>query len=233
MPLANCSRSSARISLWDLSGIRDLAILSHVLEHICDVQGAVSHLAKVSKAVYVEVPDASRYRITETSPYQQFNEEHINHFDLARLTRLLVGHGFMPRAMGQSTCDPAEFPVCWVYATQGEPSLADAVRGYCDQSARLMADIEEKIKSIKGPVICWGIGALARRLEKRVRELCSMSVDDNSTPNDLFCGTQTQRPEVLRVMDVRWPILVTTILHRDSVLKQIAAMGLKNEVITL
>lgn len=209
----------------------DLAILSHVLEHICDVQGAVRYLARVAKAVYVEVPDAARYLIDESSPWQQFNEEHINHFGLSQLQSVFMCAGFTMRACGESTCDPNKFPVVWAYFTRDGKSLRDKIVRYCDRSAQLMATVEAQVDAVEGQVICWGIGALARRLEKRLDGRCFGCVD--AAARGTFCGFPIHDPGIWDSLKSDTQILVTTILHRDSVLRQIKELGLRNRVITL
>ncbi|MCJ7437016.1 MAG: class I SAM-dependent methyltransferase, partial [Acidimicrobiia bacterium] len=77
----------------------DVIVLSHVLEHVTDVQGAASGLRSLlapDGLVYVEVPDASRYADHLVAPFHDFNTEHINHFSLPLLDRLLGNHGFEP-----------------------------------------------------------------------------------------------------------------------------------------
>lgn len=58
----------------------DLVILSHVLEHVKDVQPALHQIRALLADLgylYIEVPDASRYVDFMFSPFQDFNLEHI------------------------------------------------------------------------------------------------------------------------------------------------------------
>lgn len=210
-------------------GHYDLAILSHVLEHVLDVDALLERLARCAKSIYVEVPDARRYHLDEVSPYQQFNEEHINHFSMTHLLQLLSRHNFTVRACGESSCDPNKFPVVWAHAEFFTTESSGMVDLYCDKSASIMATLEKQISVIECPVICWGIGALARRLEPLLSGKVVGATDARS--GGKFCD------KPVLPASVEWPssipILVTTILHKDSVMKQIAELGLKNPVITL
>lgn len=74
-------------SIFDINskvGKFDLIILSHVLEHILDVKSTIETLNALlvdGGLVYVECPDAQNYAKVIHAPYQEFNTEHINHFN--------------------------------------------------------------------------------------------------------------------------------------------------------
>jgi SAM-dependent methyltransferase len=218
----------------DRLNVFDIVVLSHVLEHVVDTHTALQICLKRCRAIYVEVPDASRYWRDEISPYQQFNPEHINHFDLSHLKMLFdrVGgcYNLTMTASGQSTCDPHAFPTCWAFFEK-LPTLRDSIGKYADRCDSLWYSIEKQIRAIKGPVICWGIGALARRLEPLLADKTGLAVDRLTTDDMRWAGGKVYRPDVVSLTAT--PILVTTILHEASVLADIKRLGLKNEVITL
>ena len=67
----------------------DVVTCCHVLEHIIDLQYFVSKLAtlvKPSGKLYIEVPDSERY--TASTPFQDYNLEHVNHFTRESLVAL-------------------------------------------------------------------------------------------------------------------------------------------------
>src|SRR4030042_4107128 len=71
----------------------DCIILSHVFEHICDLQTAADNVARKlneNGVLYVEVPDASRYLEYYIVPFHYFDAEHINHFDENSLNNLFI-----------------------------------------------------------------------------------------------------------------------------------------------
>lgn len=215
-------------TLNDVTGHYGCVILSHVLEHIRDVSAAMYKLAEVAESVYVEVPDGLRYGEHVKSPYQNWNAEHVNHFDLEHLNMLFHAHGFQLRTCGEYTCEPDNFPAIWAWFTR-RASLRKRQEGYGMVSANAMQRIEEQIKAVEGPVIAWGIGALARRLEPLLLGKVGNVAD--------ACGTGTYtHHEILNpglVVWADWPILITTILYKDAVLADIKRLGLRNTVITL
>ena len=217
-----------------LIGSPNAVILSGVLEHLVDCRRALQRVAEVADQVYVEVPDATRYADNERSPYQQFNAEHLNHFSLPHLIMLTQYCGFQVQACGQYTVAPNDSPEIWGLFRK-QPSLADEVRRYCDVSAGLMVRVDAQVRAVEGPVITWGIGALARRLELLLIGKVRCAIDANP-PNEMYCGAEVITPEYFgdwTAVDVSIPIIVTTILHRESVLRQISELGLRNKVITL
>ena len=74
-------------SLFDIPndlGKFDVVILTHVLEHILDVRGTIRILDRLllpGGIIYIECPNASHYSDVIHAPLQEFNSEHINHFN--------------------------------------------------------------------------------------------------------------------------------------------------------
>lgn len=76
----------------------DCLVLSHVLEHIYDLN---SFIEKISENIndngylYIEIPNAEFYdKIVDICPLQEINLEHINFFSKYSLNKLLVKHGY-------------------------------------------------------------------------------------------------------------------------------------------
>ena len=75
----------------------NVIIISHVLEHILDLEQAVINLKQLVSEngfIYVEVPDASRYHEHFIVPYYFFDCEHINHFDANSISNLFLDKEF-------------------------------------------------------------------------------------------------------------------------------------------
>jgi SAM-dependent methyltransferase len=221
-------------TLMDLKSRWDVVILSHVLEHIRDVRAAMQKLREVADSVYIEVPNAQRYVDNEVSPYQQWNKEHVNHFDMFHLQSLFAGYGFQVRACGEYECNPANSPAMWAWFCR-DKSLRQAANLYGDRSAQLMHGIEQRLAEVKGPVIAWGIGSLARRLESMLEGKLLYSIDANVRPEEpsTYYGKRIVLGTIEKSLRADVPILVTTILHKDAVLADIKRLGLTNPVITL
>lgn len=79
------------------TGPYDFLILTGVMEHIRDLDGAIDQfrrLMPLQGRIYLEVPDASRYEARLDAPFQEFSIEHINFFSSKSLINLMQARGF-------------------------------------------------------------------------------------------------------------------------------------------
>lgn len=78
----------------------DCLIVSHVLEHICDLNSFIEQISENINDdgfLYIEIPNAEFYHkmtVKMYPPLQEVNLEHINFFSKYSLNKLLVKHGY-------------------------------------------------------------------------------------------------------------------------------------------
>ena len=146
----------------------DVIILSHLLEHVGDLEQAMQNIRKKLEKhgfVYVEVPDASKYSCDETA-LNDFYLEHINHFDLQHLCNLFSSYGFRliesgHKRIGQNKQAPCLYGIFQQEQTtrQIEPdfSLARQIK-QCFSHAQLdpYGCLAELANSQK-PLYIWGL----------------------------------------------------------------------------
>ena len=165
-------------SICDISNVKqkfDFIILSHILEHVYDLQTAVHNLKTIlnnNGYAYVEVPDASKYaEYYPEAPFHFFNIEHINHFDLNSLVNLFGLHGFkFIQTFETSTFVDAsiQYPVVGVIL-QSQSSCKDNVITYikrCTNDINRINKIFYEIQNKKNSVVIWGAGMYAQWLMK-------------------------------------------------------------------
>jgi len=198
------------------AAMADLVVLSHVLEHVLDVRGALEGVRsrlRTGGSVYIETPDATRYAGRDFVPYYFFDSEHINHFDaeslaavggLGRYEVLHVGEGELMvegghrypevHALLQSVDRPA---------SADRPRftrLKEAVYRYAQESAARSEDAALAAIVASGrPRARWGAGSHAQRLLKQpplagVRFLAVLDRDRNKH-GLIFAGCRIQAPE--------------------------------------
>ena len=171
----------------------DLVMLTHVFEHLSDVQAAAESLAALVRPgglAYLETPDASRYAELVVAPFHDFNTEHINHFSVGLLASVAQAHGFEGVDTGSKTvmCSPRHpYPAAYGLFRRVETgarakvaasaaadwvgdrdlSLEPAIRDYVEASRTLMDRIDTDLRAQLGDdrqVALWGAGQLAMKL---------------------------------------------------------------------
>jgi hypothetical protein len=83
----------------------DCIILSHVPEHIFDINIFIQNIDKLlsedkTGMIYIEVPNAEYYEnFRDISPLQEINIEHINYFTKYSLNKLMINHGYISKIL--------------------------------------------------------------------------------------------------------------------------------------
>ena len=238
--LGSPSNPPAALPLFD--GI----ILSHVLEHVRDLRNelqAVRGLLKPGGWLYVEVPDASRYKDFLFAPFQDFNVEHINHFDAFTLLQLLRANGFFattptPKVI-QSSAE-FQYPAISSFAGRSKMGVVTLpvqcegpsveIAEYVGRSNVLLADILAKVeRRSKARTLSFGV------LARSVLNFFAIRVQDGeaNSAGGLQSASGMTHPSKISEMNPDGPILVASIINRAPILADIERYGLKNPVITL
>jgi SAM-dependent methyltransferase len=233
-------------------GLFDVITLSHVLEHLENLQGAVQNLSRMLRPegfVYIEVPDAGRYTECLVAPFQDFNTEHINHFSPGTLRRLMAGAGLVPFCEGAKLIEAAQgipYPAIFGFYRAGQAAaesekdeeLARKVRDYIEKSQQMMDSMNRKIEAAmagNSRILVWGTGQLTSKLltKTRLAEANIVSfIDGNPIHHDeVWMGRPVVSPE--SVIDAEASILIASTIHQDDIVAQIEKMGLKNTLILL
>ena len=249
----------SRLSELQQSGLQgkfNLIVLSHVLEHVVELQqvltAAKSMLAENGK-IYVETPDASRYDATTFVPYYFFDSEHINHFDTHSLSRLARTAGLHSVASGQTTLEVADamhYPACWVWLSQGdainntitqqnqEISLQANVRKYiADSAAQENYPILSSLEKSQVPVIVWGAGAFAQRLFSRTPlgrcNIIGIADKDSNKRGRTFAGHTVSSPETLLGSHPDAILLVAAAVQFDAIAEEARGLSPTCDIIRL
>jgi 2-polyprenyl-3-methyl-5-hydroxy-6-metoxy-1,4-benzoquinol methylase len=234
----------------------DLVILSHVLEHLVEVQSAVGSMLELTKPggnIYLEVPDAERYVDHLIAPVHDFNSEHVNHFSGRLLDLLMRRRGFESVTLGRKVVEIAPdrpYPAVFgVWRRPDEPSratavtldegLADAIEQYVAESANLMGRIDQHLRdelSGHGEVVVWGAGNLVMKLltDTVLGAKDVVAVVDGSPQRQglHLAGVRIVSPTALDRTEP--PIVVASLHHDEAIVRAIVdEIGLPNPVVTL
>jgi SAM-dependent methyltransferase len=234
----------------------DCIVLSHTLEHVHDLQGAIRWVRtnlKKDGAVYIETPDATRYANFIYAPLQDFNTEHINHFSLTCLVNLMHTNNFTLMEGGAKTLATGPqifYPAIFGFWKEDKRSnkggnelikdneLRIKIEEYIAHSKDVLGHIDTLLKNVLSrypKIIVWGTGQLAMKLlvETSLAQANIIAFVDNNPINHgkKLSGAPIIGPDQLT--DSESPIVITTLLHHRAIAEQIKQMGLKNEIIVL
>jgi SAM-dependent methyltransferase len=228
----------------------DFVILSHVFEHIYDLQLAVKNISKILKdngILYLEVPDASRYVDYPVVPYYYFDIEHINHFDERSLTNLTITNGFETIQTGKKEFQVSErklYPAVYCFFRKmnikkdliPDFECRNIIKKYIKKSkeSNFYPEIQRFVDS-KEEIIIWGAGSYTTRLlETSDLGKCNIIAFIDSDPNkqgNMLFKTKILSPDKIKLFPN--PIVIASAVYNDDILNQIKKMGITNEVILI
>jgi len=159
----------------------DFIILSHVIEHIKDLDVAIQIVKnKLSEKgiLYIEVPDASRYDKFFVIPYYFIDCEHINHFSKYSLDNLLSTKGLKNIHDAQNQIklnDKIDYPIFYsLYSVNNEKPnkiefdniVLNSFKNFIAQSIDRdkSTNVIKQLVSSQEEVIIWGAGQYTLRL---------------------------------------------------------------------
>lgn len=162
---------------------QDCVVLSHVMEHLVspnDMMISTQKIIKENGLLYIEVPDASRYRFHFFKSFHYFDVEHINHFDQDSLTNLAHLHGFEVLACNSKiipVSETVEIPAIYVLMknvkTNKKKDLIQCSKLKLAMQEYIRLSQQELDKSLinqlaenQDPIILWGMGSYAQTLLK-------------------------------------------------------------------
>jgi SAM-dependent methyltransferase len=233
----------------------ELAVVSHVFEHVLDLKCAVQSLAACLSPdgiLYIEVPDASRYVECLAAPFQDFNVEHINHFGASSLANLMRACGFDASRVETKILDTVEgvpYPALFGFfhrsaagaqcgAWLRNREFREALDAYIKQSSERLAAIDGRLASyIAQPVYVWGTGQLTIKL---LAETCLgranivAFVDGNPLNHGKsIYGKRIIAPDALSSLPDH-TIIIGSLLHHTTISNRIRdGLRLTNKIVTL
>jgi SAM-dependent methyltransferase len=233
----------------------DLIIISHVMEHICNLKDAVLNLKNLVSEngfIYVEVPDASRYNEHFIVPYYFFDCEHINHFDKNSLSNLFTDKDFQLINVNERQIEVSQsifYPVVsCVFQKKSndvqEVKFSDKVRSSIQKFVKFSSssDINNELKLLmnsKEKIAVWGAGMYTlRMLNDSVLSNCNISAfldkDSNKQGNKINNTLILEPSEFLR-HNLNITVVISSALHGKVIEEEIRNIdqNLNRKVITL
>jgi len=222
----------------------DLVVLSHVLEHIYDVDIAIKNISRVMKdggVLYIESPDSSRYYDFYNKPFYFFDLEHINHFNEQSLINLAGKHGFTVEVSNEKKAGNGYPSVSIIFKKNNSPHLNvlsdnSKLKKYIEKSHE--NDIVDKIRELiisQEEVIAWGVGNIALSLlGKGLNECNIVAVVDSDIKKQgitfsALNGLKVENPEVIKNFKGATIVILAAYYH-EEISKQIKDMDTSNRI---
>ncbi len=232
----------------------DGILLTHVLEHMYDVRRAVDILLSWLEnggKLYVEVPDAERYKDFFITPYYFFDVEHINHFDKDAFINLFkIYDGAILKVEQKDMTVSAENKYPAVYAvfqkfsdevqTTFEPIMSsvakESVLDHIAKSASASINPTfEKLVVDQEPVIVWGAGQATQRLLQNTNlgdaNILFFVDNDENKYGSVIKGKKVISPN--EIGQTNATICICSALHSKEILTQIKNMKISNPTIII
>jgi SAM-dependent methyltransferase len=235
----------------------DCIVFSHVLEHVYAIPAffdAARKLLAPGGYLYLETPDATRYKDHLYAPFQEFNTEHINHFSPLSLENAARRFGFQPVLVERKVMQTAEdtlYPTAFGLfrdqnaKSEARPVVCDqelpaAIALYIQQSAGQMQRIDHHLARALTDtkrVILWGAGQLTMKLlglPSLAQVKVEAIVDSNPTlRNKTLRGAPIVGPKEISTKGESSPVIIGTLLHAEEIMAQISELGYRNRVLSL
>jgi 2-polyprenyl-3-methyl-5-hydroxy-6-metoxy-1,4-benzoquinol methylase len=237
-------------SLFDLNdsfGTYDLIIISHVWEHILDLETAINSLEKILSPngyIYIECPNAMNYKNTIHAPLQELNTEHINHFyekgflnffGLRNYKCIDIGNKIVKIASGEDY--DALYGVFQKsstnldYKIQFDYDILASLQEYINKSRiwfdKIIHIIESNLSNERNVAI-YGIGQFAFKLLYEIvkkRPDLNLFLFDN---NSLNVGKEISKFKINKGADLdkylgneKLKIIITSLIHQNSIKQNI------------
>jgi SAM-dependent methyltransferase len=227
----------------------DGVILSHVMEHVRDIRGAMDRItAKMSEGacLYLEVPDASSYSSHYVVPFYFFDSEHINHFDEPSLDNLCGQFGLssMAHEKKEIGLNGKNYPaVAGIFRKTSKTPISNkiipdlsskiSVQKYLKMSSKNSRWPEiEKLAGANEEVVVFGAGSFSQRIisQEPFNKLKIIAfVDNNRTKQgSRLMNIPVHPPEYL--LKRKGPIIISSALYSGDISEQIRSMGVKDPI---
>lgn len=239
------------IANFDTDKKFDLIILSAVLEHLVDFESSMQKIRSLLKdngMLFIDVPDAERFDLYISAPFQQFSVEHINYFSQYSIKNLLSVFSFKILEMQQNesrmnlTTDPDVFVLAEKVEESNFKIIKDAiseskVKKYITECVKIDLKIKKIIQeklSDKDKIIVWGVGTHTQRLIGSGMDVSKILFFVDS--NVRYIGKKLNGIEIKAPSDIKEdiPILISTYTYQQEIIRQIREiLKLNNEILII
>ncbi len=243
-------------SLFDIpesAGKFDVITLTHVLEHVLNVQQTINILDKLlapSGVIYIECPNATYYKEVIHAPYQEFNAEHINHFTEVSFENLMGNFQYKKILTADKIFKIAsdqdyhavyglfKKDSTYQHPLQFDNAIRSCIDEYIEQSEKIFSEIRKSIATLPKdrPAALFGVGQFAFKLLKT--DIFNSSNDfklfDNNRMN---VGKEIKGVKIAHGSELineykiaPFSIIISSLIHEAPIRKNIEELFEKNNL---
>lgn len=219
----------------------DYIILSHVLEHIYDLNDAIKNIKDIlthNGKIYIEVPDSNKYKDFFIVPYYYFDIEHINHFNSFSLNSLMSKYGLEVIKTDTKIMKVSEtinYPAFYsLFQLNNESKISIEKYVNISNSMDMNVLLNHLVNSNKECVV-WGAGNYTKRLlSQTVLAKCNIKyfVDKDINKQGTFLNN-IEIKDSSELSSFAGVIIIASALFSNNIFEEVKMLGFKNEIVIL
>ena len=214
------------IGMKEIKQKYDCLILSHVLEHIYDINKFIENISvniKDNGLLYIEVPNAEYYdKITDIYPLQEINIEHINFFSKYALNKLLIKNNYYSISLVDDFFTIKDSKYYVIRGIFAKKNINNSFKKYIEYGTKKILEYNfNKLQKYK-KIYIYGCGQFLFKIFDKITDNTNIIhiIDDNQCYlnkkiSDIYIINYEMYSEVCKDGDV---ILLTSLIH-DNILK--------------
>ena len=197
-----------------------------ILEHLSDIKNSLEKtksLVSENGYIFISVPDALNFYSQFDEAFGEFSVEHINFFSSKYLFSLIST--FLLFALSKNN----NIFSLW----KKTDNLEGSIEKYIELSKNKMKKINKIVNSLPSKALIWGAGSLTQRLfisTNLLTKAVAIIDSDSKLWGKTIKGIKIISPNQIR--QFKHPILISSYLFREEILKYIKSKKLINKVVT-
>jgi 2-polyprenyl-3-methyl-5-hydroxy-6-metoxy-1,4-benzoquinol methylase len=219
----------------------DCLILSHVLEHIFDLPNFMSTISKnISDdgVLYIEIPNADFYEsISDLSPLQEINIEHINFFTKYALNKLLVNNGFYSLIMQDDYFMLKNSTYFVIRGVFRKAINNNSFVKYLGNGLKMLSEYRFHSLAMYENIYVYGCGQLLFKIFEKIARNSNITniIDDNPC----YLGKKINNIEVINYETFQTfckdgdTLLLTTLIHDKKIREKLLSIDKKLNILTM
>jgi hypothetical protein len=218
----------------------DLLILSHVLEHIYDLNTFIKNISQNvndNGLLYIEVPNAEYYKDLSSGPLQKINIEHINFFSKFALNKLLLTHNYYAINIIDDFFMLNNSKYYIIRCLFRKNSKNTSFEAYYNNGIQTINSFRFEQLSIFPKIYVYGCGELLFKLIKNIQKytnVCNI-IDDSECYKDAFVDTIKiiNFDTVEKIIQEGDTVLITTYIHKKPISEKLLKLNKNLNLLSL